>query len=82
MPGSPGSAGMTTDRLLNILVTITLIEMMVAVGLAVRLADLAVVVKIWRLSGLSTASLSALGYERNLSRPAILLWNETRHVGM
>jgi broad specificity phosphatase PhoE len=30
---------------------------------------------------LSTASLSALGYEGNLSRPAIVLWNETRHVG-
>ncbi len=29
---------------------------------------------------LSTASLSALGYENDLSRPAIRLWNETRHV--
>jgi len=29
---------------------------------------------------LSTASLSALGYENNLSRPVIRLWNETRHV--
>jgi probable phosphoglycerate mutase len=29
---------------------------------------------------LSTASLSALGYEGNLSRPVIQLWNETRHV--
>ena len=29
---------------------------------------------------LSTASLSALGYEDSLSRPAIRLWNETRHV--
>jgi probable phosphoglycerate mutase len=29
---------------------------------------------------LSTASLSALGYEGSLSRPAIVLWNETRHV--
>jgi len=31
---------------------------------------------------LSTASLSALGYEGSLSRPAIVLWNETRHVGL
>lgn len=31
---------------------------------------------------LSTASLSALGYERELSRPVIRLWNETRHVEM
>ena len=30
---------------------------------------------------LSTASLSALGYEHDLSQPAIRLWNETRHVG-
>jgi broad specificity phosphatase PhoE len=31
---------------------------------------------------LSTASLSALGYEHNRSRPVIRLWNETRHVEM
>jgi broad specificity phosphatase PhoE len=29
---------------------------------------------------LSTASLSAVGYEHNLSRPVIRLWNEDRHV--
>ena len=29
---------------------------------------------------LSTASLSALGYEHDRSRPVIRLWNETRHV--
>ena len=29
---------------------------------------------------LSTASLSALGYEHNLSRPVIRLWNDTNHV--
>jgi broad specificity phosphatase PhoE len=29
---------------------------------------------------LSTASLSALGYENNLSAPVIELWNDTRHV--
>jgi probable phosphoglycerate mutase len=31
---------------------------------------------------LGTASLSALGYEHNLSEPAIRLWNDTLHVGM
>jgi probable phosphoglycerate mutase len=31
---------------------------------------------------LSTASLSALGYEHNLSQPVIRLWDETRHVDM
>ena len=30
---------------------------------------------------LSTASLSALGYEHNLSQPVIRLWDDTRHVG-
>jgi broad specificity phosphatase PhoE len=29
---------------------------------------------------LSTASLSALGYENSLEQPAIRLWNETRHL--
>jgi len=29
---------------------------------------------------LSTASLSAFGYEHNLSQPAIELWNDTNHV--
>ena len=29
---------------------------------------------------LSTASLSALGYESDLSRPVIRFWNDTRHV--
>jgi broad specificity phosphatase PhoE len=31
---------------------------------------------------LSTASLSALGYEQDLSRPVIRLWNDDRHVGL
>ena len=30
---------------------------------------------------LSTASVSALGYEHNLSQPVIRLWDDTRHVG-
>ena len=29
---------------------------------------------------LTTASLSAVGYEQNLSRPVIRLWNDDRHV--
>jgi probable phosphoglycerate mutase len=31
---------------------------------------------------LSTASLSALGYENDLSRPVIRFWNDTRHVDL
>jgi len=34
-----------------------------------------------RFFALSTASLSALGYENNLSQPVIQLWDDTRHVG-
>ena len=30
---------------------------------------------------LSTASVSALSYEHNLTKPAVRLWNDTRHVG-
>jgi probable phosphoglycerate mutase len=30
---------------------------------------------------LNTASLSALGYEHNLSQPVLRLWNDTQHVG-
>jgi probable phosphoglycerate mutase len=38
-------------------------------------------VAIGRFFMLSTASLSAVGYERNLSRPAIRLWDDTCYVG-
>ena len=34
-----------------------------------------------RFFTLDTASLSELGYEKNLSAPVIQLWNSTRHVG-
>jgi probable phosphoglycerate mutase len=30
---------------------------------------------------LGTATLSALGYEHNLSEPVVHLWNDSRHVG-
>src|SRR6516225_664098 len=34
-----------------------------------------------KLFVLSTASLSAVGYEKELSRPVIQLWSDTHHVG-
>jgi len=40
---------MTIDKLINILVTITLIEMMVAIGLGVTFVDLVAVAQNWRL---------------------------------
>jgi probable phosphoglycerate mutase len=47
--------------------------------LATRWIDLEVTANARRLM-LSTASLSAVGYENELSRPVIRLWNETNHV--
>jgi broad specificity phosphatase PhoE len=47
--------------------------------LATRWIGLAVTVNARRFM-LSTASLSAVGYENELARPVIRLWNETNHV--
>jgi BASS family bile acid:Na+ symporter len=40
---------MNVDRLINVLVTVMLVEMMVAIGLSVTLAELAAVARNWRL---------------------------------
>jgi broad specificity phosphatase PhoE len=48
--------------------------------LATRWIGLEVTVNARRFM-LSTASLSAVGYENELSRPVIRLWNDTHHVG-
>jgi BASS family bile acid:Na+ symporter len=40
---------MSADQLINVLVTVTLIEMMVAIGLSVSIADLVDVARDWRL---------------------------------
>jgi BASS family bile acid:Na+ symporter len=40
---------MSVDRLINVLVTVMLVEMMVAIGLSVTFAELAAVVRNWRL---------------------------------
>jgi BASS family bile acid:Na+ symporter len=45
---------MTIDQLINALVTITLVEMMVAIGLGVAFADVAGVARNWRLVGRAT----------------------------
>lgn len=42
---------MTIDQIINVLVTLTLIEMMVAIGLGVTLGELSGVVRNWRLMG-------------------------------
>jgi broad specificity phosphatase PhoE len=48
--------------------------------LATRWIGLEVTVNARRFM-LSTASLSAVGYENELARPVIRLWNDTHHVG-
>jgi len=48
--------------------------------LATRWIGLEVTVNAKRFM-LSTASLSAVGYEKEMSRPVIRLWNDTHHVG-
>src|SRR5262245_33537520 len=47
---------MTVDQLINVLVTITLIEMMAAIGLGVTFVDLAGVASNWRLVGRAAAA--------------------------
>jgi BASS family bile acid:Na+ symporter len=47
---------MSLDRLINILVTITLIEMMVLIGLGVTFAEIAGTVRNWRLLGRAAAA--------------------------
>ena len=42
---------MTVDKLINVLVIITLVEMMAAIGLRVPFVDLLNVIKSWRLVG-------------------------------
>ena len=49
--GQGGNTLRTVDQLINVLVTITLIEMMAAIGLGVTFADLAGVARNWRLVG-------------------------------
>jgi bile acid:Na+ symporter, BASS family len=47
---------MSLDRLINILVTITLIEMMVLIGLRVTFAEIAGTIRDWRLLGRAAAA--------------------------
>ena len=47
---------MSLDRLINLLVTITLIEMMVLIGLRVTFAEIASTVRDWRLIGRAAAA--------------------------
>jgi broad specificity phosphatase PhoE len=81
---SPAQVAARADRVVNRLRTIPGDVLLFSSGdflrvLAVRWIgmDPTVYAKSFKLS---TAGLSAIGYDRFLSQPAVWLWNETRHV--
>ena len=81
---SPQQVSVRADRIVNRLREMSGNVLLFTSGhflrvLAVRWLGLEVTVNC-KFFMLSTASLSALGYEHDVSRPVIRLWNETRHV--
>jgi len=81
---SPAQAAARADRVVRRLRTVEGDVLLFSSGhfirvLATRWIELALTANARRLM-LSTASLSAVGYENELSRPVIRLWNETNHV--
>jgi broad specificity phosphatase PhoE len=82
---SPSQAAARADRVVNRLRAVPGDALLFSSGhfirvLATRWIGLEVTVNARRFM-LSTASLSAVGYENELSRPVIRLWNDTHHVG-
>ena len=82
---SPGEAAARADRVVRDVRAVPGNVLLFSSGhfirvLAARWIGLEVTVNAKRFM-LSTASLSALGYENELSRPVIRLWNDTHHVG-
>ena len=82
---SPAEAAAQADRVVNRVRAVPGDVLLFSSGhfirvLATRWIGLEVTVNA-KLFLLSTASLSAVGYEKELSRPVIQLWNDTHHVG-
>lgn len=82
---SPAEATARADRVVSRLRTVTGDLLLFSSGhfirvLATRWIGLGVTANAKRFM-LSTASLSAVGYEKEMSRPVIQLWNDTHHVG-
>jgi broad specificity phosphatase PhoE len=82
---SPDQVGARADRLLSRARTVLGNVLLFSSGhflrvLAARWLGLEPVAG--RFFMLSTASLSALGYEHNRCQPVIQLWDDTRHVGL
>ena len=81
---SPGQAAARADRVVSRVRAVPGDVLLFSSGhfirvLATRWIGLEVTVNAKRFM-LSTASLSAVGYENELSRPVIRLWNDTHHV--
>jgi probable phosphoglycerate mutase len=81
---SPAQASARADRVVSRLRAVPGDVLLFSSGhfirvLATRWIELEVTANARRFM-LSTASLSAVGYENELSRPVIRLWNETNHV--
>jgi probable phosphoglycerate mutase len=81
---SPAQASARADRVVSRLRAVQGHMLLFSSGhfirvLATRWIELEVTASARRFM-LSTASLSAVGYENELSRPVIRLWNETNHV--
>jgi probable phosphoglycerate mutase len=83
---SPAQASARADRVVSRLRAVPGDVLLFSSGhfirvLATRWIELEVTANARRFM-LSTASLSAVGYENELARPVIRLWNETNHVSM
>jgi broad specificity phosphatase PhoE len=81
---SPGQAAARADRVVSRIRTVAGNVLVFSSGhfirvLATRWIGLEVTANARRFL-LSTASLSAVGYDKELSRPVIRLWNDTHHV--
>ena len=82
---SPGEVGARADRVVKRVRAVAGDVLIFSSGHFLRAFAarwLGLDVAIGRFFMLTTASLSALGYEYNLSRPVIRLWDDNRHVGM
>ena len=81
---NPGQVGARADRILQRIRSIRGDVLLFSSGHLLRVLAarwLGLEPGAGRLFLLSTASLSALSYEHNLSEPAIRLWDDSRHIG-
>jgi broad specificity phosphatase PhoE len=81
---SPEQVGARADRMVNRVHAIQADVLLFSSGHFLRVLAarwLGLEAEAGRFFLLSTASLSALSYEHNLSQPVIKLWDDSRHVG-